>query len=193
MLNQHFDPSPGLNTAERYDSGAIAFHWIMFILLVVVGTLGLLHDSWPKRTHVFWINVHAILGLLLWLTLIARFWWRMRHAPPILPLEVGRLSRRLSNPVHLGLYALMFITPIVGLVTFIWHGRIFDFGLFQINFGIPSDRTIFEPTEDVHGYLAYAIFALAGIHILAALWHQFILHDGLLRRMWPGRNRPGPA
>jgi cytochrome b561 len=186
-MNEQVAASSSATTVERYGSGAIAFHWVMFLLLLVVGTLGLLHDSWPKRTHLFWINVHAILGLLLWLTLIARFWWRMRHAPPILPLDVGSLSRRLSTPVHLSLYALMFITPIVGLVTFIWHGRIFDFGLFHINFGIPSNRAIFEPTEDIHGYLAYSIFALAGIHTLAALWHQFILHDGVLRRMWPGR------
>ena len=74
----------------RYGSGAMAFHWIMVLLLVVVGALGLMHDSWPKRTQSYWINVHAILGLLLWMTLIARFWWRMQHAPPILPVEVGR-------------------------------------------------------------------------------------------------------
>jgi cytochrome b561 len=190
-MKEQVAASPGLNAGERYGSGAIAFHWIMFLLLVVVGALGLLHDSWPKRTHVFWINMHAITGLLLWFTLIARIWWRMRHAPPVLPPEVGSLSRRLSTPMHLGLYALMFITPIVGLVTFIWHGRILDFGLFHINFGIRSDRAIFEPTEDIHGYLAYGIFGVAAIHTLAALWHQFILHDGVLRRMWPGRNRPG--
>lgn len=188
MTNEHIETSAGSNTVERYGSGAIAFHWTMFLLLLVVGALGLLHDSWPKQTHVFWVNVHAILGVFLWLTLIARLWWRMRHAPPILPPGAGTLSRRLSTPVHLGLYALMFITPIVGAVAFIWHGRIFDFGLFQIDFGIRPDRAIVEPTEDIHGYLAYAIFALAGIHILAALWHQFILHDGVLGRMWPGRN-----
>lgn len=71
----------------------------------------------------------------------------MRHTPPILPLEVGTLSRRLSN------------------------------------------RTIFEPTEDIRAYLAYAIFALAGAHMLAALWHQFILHDGVLGRIWPALQR----
>jgi len=189
LSDENGDASRDPNAAECYGSGAIAFHWTMFALVVVVGTLGLLHDSWPKRTHVFWINVHAVIGLLLWLTLIARFWWRMRHAPPNLPPQAGALSRRLSAPEHLGLYALLFITPLVGMATFIWHGRILDFGLFHIDFGIPSNRAIFEPTEDIHGYLAYAIFALAGIHILAALWSQFILHDGLLRRMWPGKKR----
>jgi cytochrome b561 len=173
--------------AERYGSGAIAFHWTMFLLVVGVGVLGLLHDSWPKQTQAFWINLHVMFGLLLWLTLIARFWWRMRHVPPALPIEVSQIARRLSTPVHLGLYALMFITPMLGIVTFVWHGRIFDFGLFQLNFGVRSDRTIFEPTEDIHGYLAYSLFALVGIHALAALWHEFILHDGVVRRMWPKR------
>jgi cytochrome b561 len=174
---------------EGYGSGAIAFHWTMFLLVVVVGVLGLLHDSWPKQTQAFWINTHVMLGLLLWLTLIARFWWRSRHAPPPLPPEVGNLSRGLSGPVHLTLYALMFITPIVGVITFIWHGRVFDFGLFHLDFGVRSNKAVFRPTEDLHGYLAYAIFAVAGLHALAALWHHFFLRDGVLGRMWPQRER----
>jgi cytochrome b561 len=171
----------------RYGTGAIAFHWVMFLLVVAVGTLGLLHDSWPKRTQSFWINIHALIGLLLWVLLIARFWWRSRHAPPPLPPDVGKFSRRLSSPVHLALYALMFIIPIIGIVTFVWHGRIFDFGLFQVNFGVKSNKAVFHPTEDIHGYLAYGLFGLAGIHALAALWHHFIRHDGVLGRMWPAR------
>jgi cytochrome b561 len=170
---------------ERYGTGAVVFHWTMFLLVVAVGTLGLLHDSWPKRTQAFWINLHAMLGLLLWLTLIAQFWWRIRHRPPSLPSAVGDWSRRLSGPVHLALYALMFVTPIVGVVTFIWHGRIFDFGVFHLDFGVKSNRAVFHPTEDVHGYLAYAIFALAGVHAAAALWHHFFQRDGVLGRMSP--------
>jgi cytochrome b561 len=174
-------------TPGRYGSGAITFHWLMFVLVVIVGVLGLLHDSWPKQTQRFWINIHAILGLLLWFTLMARFWWRRRHQPPPLMESVGAFSRRTGALVHFSLYALLFITPIVGIITFVYHGRVFDFGIFKIDFGIKSNRAIFHPTEDLHGYLAYAIFALAGLHALTALWHQFIMRDGLLARMWPAR------
>lgn len=169
----------------RYGRGAMAFHWTMFTLVVIVGVLGLLHDTWPKQTQAFWIDVHALIGLLLWAVLIARLGWRLRHAPPILPDNLGWFARRLSSPVHWLLYTLLFITPILGFVTFVYHGRIFDFGLFQVNPGIAKNRAIFEPTEDIHGYLAYALFGLAGLHALAALWHQFYLHDGVLLRMWP--------
>ena len=175
------------DAVERYGTGAVVFHWTMFLLVVAVGILGLLHDSWPKRTQAFWINLHAMLGLLLWLTLMARFWWRILHRPPSLPSGVGDWSRRLSGPVHWALYALLFVTPIVGIVTFIWHGRIFDFGVFHLDFGVKSNRAVFHPTEDIHGYLAYAIFALAGVHAAAALWHHFFQRDGVLERMWPAR------
>jgi cytochrome b561 len=83
----------------------------------------------------------------------------------------------------------MFVIPVFGIVTFIWHDRVFDFGLFQVNPGVRSNRAIFGPTEDIHGYLAYALFALAGLHALAALWHHFFLHDTVLRRMWPSSAR----
>jgi cytochrome b561 len=67
---------------------------------------------------------------------------------PALPPETGLLSRRLSSAAHLLLYLLVFVIPLVGIVTFVWHG-------------------------------------LIGIHLLTALWHQFVWHDRLLQRMWP--------
>ena len=176
-------------TVVRYTPVAIFLHWIMAALVVWVGVLGLLHDSWPKGTQGFWINVHAVSGLLLFALLLARIGWRAGHAPPPLPAEAGELSRRLSGPVHLALYLLMLVIPMIGVVTFIWHGRVFDFGLFRVDFGIKSNRAIFHPTEDVHGYLAYALFALVGLHVAAALWHQYLRHDGVLERMRPGRGR----
>ena len=176
---------PTSSTQLRYGSVAIAFHWSMVLLIVWVGVLGLMHDSWPKRTQAFWINIHALSGLLVWMLVIARLWWRGRHSPPALAPQIGEFSRRFSGPVHWLLYALMFAIPIIGVVTFIWHGRVFDFGLFRLDPGVRSNRAIFHPTEDIHGYLAYALFALAGVHALAALWHHFIRHDDVLRRMWP--------
>jgi cytochrome b561 len=182
-------PHP-MATLARYRPAAIAFHWIMFGLVVIVGVLGLLHDSWPKQTQAFWINIHALIGLLLWSVLFARFGYRLRHPPPALPPEVGAFSRRSASPVHFALYALMFIIPILGIVTFVYHGRVFNLGVFEVNFGVKKNRAIFGPTEDIHGYLAYALFAVAGLHALAALWHRFVLHDGVLARMWPSREQP---
>ncbi len=170
---------------ERYGRGAVLFHWSMFLLVLIVGTLGLLHDSWPDATQGFWINIHALIGLAVWLLLIARALWRWRHPPPPLPPDIGDFTRRVSRLAHAALYALLFVIPIIGVVTFVWHGRIFDFGLFHVDFGVKKNRVIFHRTEDLHGYLAYALFGLVAIHAAAALWHHFVARDGVLRRMWP--------
>lgn len=174
--------------AERYGTAAIALHWCTAALLIWVGVLGLLHDSWPKKTQSFWINIHALSGLLLWVLVIARLWWRTHEPPPALPPGVGEFSRRLARVMHGLLYALMLTIPILGIITFIWHGRAFDFGLFQLNFGVRSNRAIFHPTEDVHGYLAYILFAFAAAHVSAALFHHFVRHNDVLRRMWPSNS-----
>jgi cytochrome b561 len=175
--------------SSRYGLTAIALHWISALFIIIVGVLGLLHDSWPKRTQGFWINIHAVLGLLVWVLASARLWWRFRHPAPPLPNDVGQLSRRLSGPVHALLYVLVLVIPVLGIVTFIWHGRVFNFGLFQVDFGVRSNRAIFHPTEDIHGYLAYALFALVGVHVFAALWHHYVRHDGVTSRMWPAAGR----
>jgi cytochrome b561 len=178
----------------RYGSAAIFFHWLMFVLVVCVGILGLLHDSWPsKPAQRFWINIHALLGLLLWLVLYARLAWRLTNRPPAPQPGLGLAAQRFAGVLHFVLYALLFMIPIIGIVTFVYHGRIFDFGVFSIDVGVPSNRAVFRPTEQWHGYLAYALFGLAGLHALIALWHQFVLRDGLLARMWPRvRRRPLP-
>jgi cytochrome b561 len=168
-----------------YDRVAIALHWVMAALIVVVGTLGLLHDSWPRHSQAFWINLHALIGLSVWVLIIVRLGWRLSHAPPAYPPELGLLTRRLAYTAHVLLYVLVLVTPIIGIVTFIWHGRAFDFGLFKVDFGVRANRAIFHPTEDVHGYLAYVLFAIIGLHVLTALWHQFVRRDRLLQRMWP--------
>lgn len=187
MTMDPLDTAQSSHPTPHYRLGAIIFHWVMAVLVVVVGVLGLLHDSWPKQSQAFWINIHAVIGILLWLVLLARFDYRRRHTPPKLPMSLGAFSRRFSSPVHLTLYTLMYVIPIIGFVTFIYHGRIFHFGLFDLDLGVKKNRAIFEPTEDIHGYLAYALFALSGLHALAALWHHFSLHDGVLARMWPAR------
>ncbi len=170
-----------------YGGLAIFFHWIMAALIVVVGTLGLLHDSWPRESQARWINIHALLGLATAVLLIVRLAWRLSHRPPDLPPDIGEFSRRTSCPVHLLMYGLLLVIPVFGIITFIWHGRVFDFGLFRIDPQVHSNRAIFHPTEDIHGYLAYALFALIGLHVLAALWHHFIRHDRVLLRMLPGQ------
>src|SRR5258708_4348518 len=162
---------------RRYTPVAVSLHWIMAVLILFSAALGLLLDDWPKATKLFWINIHAQVGLLVLALLIARIWWRRTHTPPELPPEVSEISRRVSHPAHLAIYALMLITPLVGIVAFVWHARVFDFGLFTIDLGVKSNGPVYHQAEDIHLSLTYGLLALVAGHAVAALWHHFIRRD----------------
>lgn len=181
VLRRRIDPAPA-----RYGSGAIGFHWTVAALVVFLGTLGLLFDDIPKELRPFWIDVHGCVGLVYFALVIARLAWRATHTPPDFPPDIGEFSRRSSAAVHHLLYMVMVLIPLFGIVAFVWHGRTFDFGLFQLNFGVASNRAVFHPAGTIYQWLAYGLFGLAGVHAAAALWHHFGLRDGILTRMMPG-------
>jgi cytochrome b561 len=170
----------------RYGSTAVAFHWAIAALVVFLGTLGVLFDDIPKESRPFWINVHGCVGLVYFALVIARLVWRTSHKPPDPPPDIGEFSRRISGAAHHLLYALMVLIPIFGIVAYVWHGRAFDYGFAQLNFGVASNPQVYHPAEDVHQLLAYFLFGLAGLHAAAALYHHFVRGDGVLLRMLVG-------
>ena len=173
----------------RYDAGAIVFHWTVAALVLFLGGLGLLFDDIPRASRPFWINVHGSVGLVYLAAVIARLAWRAAHRPPPLPAGVGAFWRRASTGAHHLMYALMLAIPAAGIVAYVWHGRLFNYGLFQLNFGVPSNRVVSHPAEEIHQLLAYSLFALVGLHVAGALWHQYFQRDGVLSRMLPAAAR----
>jgi cytochrome b561 len=168
-----------------YDRGAIAFHWIIALMIGGLALLGFNLESFPKETQLYWINIHVTVGLVYFLMVAGRLGWRLTHRPPDLPEGVGPLTRKASVATHHLLYLLMLAVPVVGFVALVWHGRGFDYGLFKINFGVPSNRNVFHAAEEVHENLVILLLAVSALHALAAFWHQYIRRDGVLGRMVP--------
>jgi cytochrome b561 len=180
--------SEGRAISTRYGSAAIAFHWIVAALIVFLGVLGLLFEDMPREARPFWINVHGCVGLVYFALVIARLAWRAAYRPPELPSDIGAFHRGVSAATHHALYALILLIPVFGVVAYVWHGRVFDYGVFQFNFGVQMNREVFKPAETIHQFLAYGLFALAGLHALAALYHHLVRRDGVLVRILPRGN-----
>ena len=62
------------------------------------------------------------------------------------------------------------------------------YGLLPLPDWVSPDRALAELLKPVHRALAYALATLIVLHVAAALQHHFVARDGLLRRMWPGRD-----
>ncbi len=180
-MKQNAAPAPA-----RYGAGAVTFHWTVAALILFLGALGLLFDDIPRQARPFWINVHVCVGLIYFALVVARVLWRATHKAPDLPPDIGEFSRRTSLAAHHLLYVLMLLIPVFGVAARVWHGRGFDYGVFQVNVGVASNPAVFHPAENIHQLLAYALFALAGLHAAAALYHHVVRRDGILLRMIPG-------
>jgi cytochrome b561 len=127
-----------------------------------IGIAGLLHDSWPGVLHLPAVGLHALFGALLWLTVLAQFRDANRAASPPEAAGVDELCRRLSRRVYLLLYVVFGVNALVRMAAILWNNG-------------PRGAlhpAVLPPPENLRDYLAYGVFALLTIHILAAARRQ---------------------
>jgi len=168
---------------QSYDRTLIVLHWTMALLIIGLYALGLSIDLFTARP--FAVNLHAAIGVLALVLLVARIGWRLTHPKPPYPVGMRPHFAAAAAVGHGLAYLLMAMVPIVGLSAFFLRGRALDFGVFQIPTPFVADRDLAHETADIHSYLAHALIALVVGHILVTLYHQFIRRDNLLARMWP--------
>ena len=170
-----------------YDTPTIALHWATALLVAVLWAIGETIDFAPKGPlRVDYTSLHIVLGALLGLVLLARLAWRHTRGAR-LAVEGHRLLALAAQAVHWLLYLLVGGTVALGLATAWAQGRSL-FGLFNLPSFAPGDRALAEQIFSLHSLGATAVLILAGLHAAAALGHHYVMRDGTLRRMLPGRS-----
>ena len=144
----------------------LALYWGMALLAVLVGVFGLVHDSWLATALTSGSRLHVLFGLLLVGLVVARFYWWLKHSPPAQKADIRRFSRQLSRLVYLVLYLVIGAKQIIGIVNFMWHGGILDFGLLLDN-DSAQDLGIYKSTADFRAILVCGLIALVLIRGLA--------------------------
>ena len=88
-----------------------------------------------------------------------------------------------AHAMHWLLYLLMLGMPVLGVLALAWSGKPIAFlgasWTLPLTINVPLSRSI----KEIHEAGANLVFAAVGLHAVAALWHQFIVKDGLLMRM----------
>ncbi len=176
-MSDSFTASPA-----RYDTVARGLHWTMAILIIVAFGLGLAAEEMPKATEALAVQVHVLVGASLVVLLGFRVLWRLTHSAPPAP-PAGPLMERAAQLGHLGLYLLMAAVLAAGLATLFLRGGAIDAVLFTIPSPIQANRALGRSAKEMHEVLSFALIGLSGLHVAAALWHQFVLRDHTLARM----------
>lgn len=169
---------------RSYDAVAKAIHWTIMILLLPMLWYGFNADAVPKEEKLAFFQNHSGIGLIILVLMVARLVWRRSHPVPPLPANTPRWQQIASKATHHGLYALVILQPLLGLLlTTTSKGNLHPFGLFGLH--IVENHTAHEIGETLHTLNAYVITALIALHIVAALYHHFIRKDNVLKRMLP--------
>jgi len=172
----------------RYGPVALILHWLIALLIVVAWVIPHVMDYFSGHDAPFILELHRSIGVTVLVLVLFRLLWRVVRPAPPLPTNTPRLVRFASHVSHAALYLLMLAVPALGMV-FTWAtGRdIALWGLATLPAPFQPNDALAERCRDWHALTANAILILAALHTAAALAHHYVLKDGLLKRMVPGR------
>jgi cytochrome b561 len=171
---------------EEYSVVARVLHWMIAPLVMAQIAIGWIAEQDENRTsHIDKLHIHMQLGLIIFALMALRVLWRLyRGAPAPKPAE-PKLRRRAASLTHFMLYALLLTMPFSGY--YIWSfidapmsflGAIEMPDLYAT---MPEDETGRAVAWYFHVYSSRVLIALIALHIGAALYHEFVLRDRLIR------------
>lgn len=176
-------------SVSSYTGTAKALHWLIVVLLIAQFTFAWTMPHIGRDTPVTTlISLHFTFGIIILAVAIVRLVWRATHPEPVPEDGLPPWQHLSARLVHWLLYALLFIIPLLGWMDASRRGMpVVMFGL-ELPKLLETRAPGWGWTGDVHGLLAnYAVLTLVALHVTAALYHQFIRQDGVLKRMLPGK------
>jgi cytochrome b561 len=153
-----------MKTTTGYSGTQIALHWLVAVLILVAWLTGegaeeALEAVEEGGTAGF--VPHVAMGLAILALVVVRVMVRLSRGAPASPGAAGSLAVRAAEWGHGLIYLLMIAVPLGGIS--VWF--------------------LGMELEDAHKLAANLLMLLVLGHALMALYHQYVLKDGLLRRM----------
>lgn len=166
------------------------FHWLIVLLLIAQYTIGsIMPHIGGKTLNEGWVHWHLLVGAVILLAIVLRFFWRIKSAVPE-PGATAPWERTLARFTHWTLYILVFVLAVLGWAAA--NSRGWDvtlFGIVPLPMLCPKGSAWGHQAGDIHNILIYVLLGFIGLHVAGALKHQFIDGNNVLRRMLPGNGR----
>lgn len=177
------------NSQARYSTGAIIFHWVIAIGVIVNWRIAEGAEHLEGAAKAAAIAPHKAIGITILVLSVLRLLWRFTHKPPPLSESLASWERFLARAVHVIFYVLLIGLPIGGWMA----GSHFElsisyFGLFEIPpLPVTPDPEAGMAVLDQHKAGGTFLLVLVALHIIGALKHSLYDKVPSLSRMWFAR------
>jgi cytochrome b561 len=173
------------NSPKRYHPLQITLHWLVVLLVFAAFVIGKSMSGQPNDdAKLTPLAFHMAVGVITFLVIVYRFVMRQRLPKPEHVTAGNPFFDWIGKAVHYALYLLVFLMAVSGVSLSV------QAGLAPIVFGgsgtLPTDFFDFT-ARMMHGFIAPALVLTMLLHVGAAFYHQFMLKDNLLSRMWYGK------
>lgn len=176
------------NTPDRWGSVSKSLHWLIALLILALGIVGLLMGELPKTPKYFWVyTAHKSIGITVLVLVVLRLLWRLyAGAPRPVPGTPG-WQERIASATHWLLYVMMFAIPLSGWLYDSASGlRPFKlFGLLEMPKLVAPDERAAQLSHAFHEWGFWALILVVLAHAGAALYHHLQRRDATLVRMLP--------
>jgi cytochrome b561 len=177
-------------TTLSHPSKMVVLHWLTVVCLAATVAFILTRDEIDGRAMRMWLlEGHRHFGLLVLLLFFVRVVLRIRLGK--LPSD-GNMSwpmRAAAGLTHIAMYAALVAMPLIGWALSNAQDKPVHFLGATLPALVGADEDLADTLQAWHLNVAWALLALVSLHVLAALWHHFVLRDGVLRMMLPKRRR----
>jgi cytochrome b561 len=186
--------SPSSRTTDETTSvrprKMVVLHWLTVLCVVMAAAFILTRDEVAGRQIRMWLlEGHRHFGLFVLLLFFARVVLRIRLGRLRSDDRSSKVVRIMAGLTHIALYALLLSLPLLGWALSDAQGKpVHLLGLTLPNI-VGADEDLADELQAWHLDAAWALLGLVSLHIAAALWHHFVLRDGVLRTMLPRRRR----
>ncbi len=179
---------------DKYSLIAMLLHWLLAMGLAGVSAAGFFMADLPvSPLKLKLFNWHKWAGICVLTLTVLRLVWRITHQPPPLPDEIQKHMPAWQQFAHMAtqysMYALFFIVPLVGWAYSSAAGYpVVVFGILPLPDFVTADKALAELIKPWHEISAFALAGLVGLHVAAALKHQFVDKHAMLQRILPVRH-----
>lgn len=181
----------------KYNNIAIILHWLIALAIILqlcggIWMVGAIKNPDTQKIAYNIYQYHKAIGLSILVLSLFRLFWRLTHKVPDLPQNMQNWEKTAAHFAHISLYFLMILIPLLGWATVSTSPYGFPtmfFNLFEWPHLTFLDNTNNKLYGLGHKYMSYLIILLLLAHIGAALKHQFITKDNLIKRMVPYTSR----